>query len=81
MIRKLALTFAAVAALGTASLAVTSTPADAGWKGKHMGHGHFLRHGLRFYAGNYGYHDDCVKQVWTVNRRGYEVLRTVNVCF
>jgi hypothetical protein len=80
MIRKLALTFAAVAALGTASLAVTPTPASAGWKGKHGHHGHFHR-GFRFYAGDYGYYDGCLKRVWVVNRFGEEVLRTVNVCY
>jgi hypothetical protein len=79
MISKIALTFAAVAALGTASLALSATPASAGWKGKHGHHGHF-HHGLRFYAGDFGYYDGCLKRVWRVNRFGEPVLRIVNVC-
>jgi hypothetical protein len=82
MIRKFALTVAAVAALGTASLAVTATPAAARGKGKHFHgfHGHW-HGGLRYYAGPYGYYDGCLRRVWVINRFGEEVLRTVNVCY
>jgi hypothetical protein len=82
MIRKLALAVVAAAALGTASLAVTATPAAAGWKGKHFHgfHGHW-HGGLRFYAGPYGYYDGCLKRVWRVNRFGEPVLRTIDVCY
>jgi hypothetical protein len=82
MIRKLALTVAAIAALGTASLAVTATPAAAGWKHHHHHHGHgHWRGGFRVYAGDYGYYNGCLKRVWGVNRFGETVLRTINVCY
>jgi hypothetical protein len=81
MIRKLALTIAAIAALGTASLAVTATPAAAGWKHHHHHfHGHW-RGGFRVYAGDYGYYDGCLKRRWVINRFGETVLRTINVCY
>lgn len=81
MIRKLALTVAAIAALGTASLTVTATPAAAGWKHHHHhGHGHW-RGGFRVYAGDYGYYNGCLKRMWVVNRFGETVLRTINVCY
>ena len=79
MIRKLVLTAAAIATLGTASLTVTATPASAHhWGGYHGGYHHF--HGYRgfgFYAGGY---DTCLRRVWVVNRAGYSVPRTINVC-
>jgi hypothetical protein len=83
MIRKLAFTVAAVAALGTASLAVTATPAAAGWKHHHHhhhGHGHF-HGGLRVFPGTYAYYDSCLRRVWKINRFGEAVLRTINVCY
>jgi hypothetical protein len=87
MIRKLALAFAATAALGTASLAVSTTPAEAK-KGfhHHHGHGHHHHwHGHRFY-GLYGaglaaaaYSGCYVKRVvyTPVGPR----IRWINVCF
>ena len=81
MIRKLVLAAAAIAALGTASLTVTATPAAA--KGFHHGHhghhgGHFFRGGFRVYGG--GYYDSCLRRTWVINRYGETVLRTINVC-
>jgi hypothetical protein len=81
MIRKLALTVAAIAALGIASLPVTATPAAAGWKHHHHHHHGHWRGGFRVYAGDYGYYNGCLKRVWVVNRFGETVLRTINVCY
>ncbi len=82
MIRKLVLAAAAIAALGTASLTVTATPAAAkgGFHhGHHGGHGgHFFRGGFRVYGG--GYYDSCLRRTWVINRYGETVLRTINVC-
>jgi hypothetical protein len=80
MIRKLVLAAAAIAALGTASLTVTATPAAAkGWGFHHHGfHGrHFFR-GIGFAAPIIL--SSCYRRTWVINRYGEEVLRTVNVC-
>jgi hypothetical protein len=78
MIRKFVLAAAAIAALGTASLTVTATPAAAkggGWHHHHHGfHGGFR--GYRVYSG----YDSCLRTRWVVNRFGNLVPRTVNVC-
>jgi hypothetical protein len=76
MIRKFAIAAAAIAALGTASLALAS-PAAA--KGPGGFHGH---HGFRGFGLGLGLDvvDSCYRQVWTVNRRGEPVLRTIYVC-
>ena len=77
VIRKLVLTAAAIATLGTASLTVTATPASAHhWGGGGYHHGGHFR-GFGFYAGGY---DTCLRRVWVVNRHGYSVPRTINVC-
>ena len=78
MIRKFAIA-AAVAALGTASLATTSTPASAhGWGGYHHFHGGYFHSGFGFYrAGYYG----CFRTRWVVNRFGDLVPVRVNVCY
>jgi len=82
MIRKFAIAFAAIAALGTASLALTTVPASAGG-GKGGGFGGFHHHHGHF-RGGYGFGlypvDTCYKQVWVLNRRGETVLRTIYVC-
>ena len=78
MIRNFVLAVAAIAALGTASLTLTATPAAA----KHWGGGgfhHFHGGGLRVYTG-LGY-DSCLRNRWVVNRFGDLVLRTVNICY
>ncbi|MBX9825048.1 MAG: hypothetical protein K2Y27_08635 [Xanthobacteraceae bacterium] len=82
MIRKLVLAVAAVAALGTASLAA-STPAAAhvwhnGWHDHHHHHGFHWRGGYRAYGVGY---DSCLRRRWVVNRFGEAVLRVVNVCY
>jgi len=77
MIRKFAIAVAAIAALGTTSL-VASTPAAAGKGGGHHG-GHFRGLGLGFGLG-FDVVDSCYRQVWTVNRYGEPVLRTIYVC-
>jgi hypothetical protein len=82
MFRKLVIAAAAVAALGTASLTVTATPAAAKGFHHHGFHGFHARHffrGLRFVAPIV--EDSCyVKRVWVINRHGEEVLRDVTVC-
>jgi hypothetical protein len=75
MIRKFAIAAAAIVALGTTSL-VTSTPAAAGKGGHHGGHFHGLGIGLGFGS----VVDSCYREVWTVNRRGEPVLRSIYVC-
>ena len=86
MIRKFALAAAAVAALGTASLAVTATPAAAKGPGFHHNHihaGHFLRGGLRFYGGPaYAAYVDngCYARRLVETYRGLRV-RWVNICY
>jgi hypothetical protein len=81
MIRKFAIAFAALAALGTASLTLTATPASAkGWgKGGHHHHHHGF-HGLRVYSG-VGLYNGCLRTRWVVNRYGNLVPRTVNICY
>jgi len=86
MIRKFVIAAAAIAALGTASLAVTTTPADAKGKGWHHGHhfhgGHFRHARYGFYgAAAYGFYDSCLRRTWVINRYGESVLRTINVCY
>jgi hypothetical protein len=81
MIRKFVLAAAAVAALGTASLA-TSSPAAAhfwgnGWHHHHH-HGFHWRGGYRVYGAGY---DSCLRRRRVVNRFGEVVLRVVNVCY
>lgn len=74
MIRKFAIAAAAIAALGTTSLALTTVPASAkgGW-----GHHHGWHRGgyVAFYPVA-----SCYRDVWVVTRRGERVLRTINVC-
>ena len=78
MIRKLVTAFAAVAALATASLSLSISPAAAHhWGGGGFHHSHFG--GLRVYTG-YGY-DSCLRTRWVVNRYGNLVPRTFNVCY
>ena len=84
MIRKLVLAAAAIAALGTASLTVTATPAAAKGGFHHGHHGHHGFHGRHFFRG-FGYAapiilSSCYRRTWVINRYGEEVLRTVNVC-
>lgn len=81
MIRKFIVVAAAIAAFGTASLAV-SNPVFAGGKGGGGGghhHGHF-RGGLGIGLGFTTVEDSCYRQVWHVNRRGEPVLRTIYIC-
>lgn len=81
MIRKFVLAAAAIAALGTVSLAVTATPAAAKGLGGGGFHGHhFHGGGFRVYSG-IGLYDSCLRNRWVVNRYGDLVLRTVNVCY
>jgi hypothetical protein len=83
MIRKLAIAAAAIAALGTASLTVTATPAAAkgGFGGFH--HHHHGFHGGRFFGG-FGLYapivDDCLRERVYINRFGETVVHTINVC-
>lgn len=89
MIRKIAFTLAAVAALGTASLVTSTTEASAGWKHKHHhhhhghGHGHWRGGGFGFYGGpvyaaGYGY--GCYVRRVVATPWGPRVRR-VNVCY
>ena len=78
MIRKFAFAVATLAALGTASIFATTSPAIAKGMHGHGHHGHFR--GLRVYVGDYVDYDDCIKRVWRVNRFGEPVLRVINVC-
>ena len=77
MIRKFAIAAAAIAALGTVSLA--ATPADA--KGGKGGGGFHHHHGFR---GGIGLglvaYDSCYRTVWVVNRFGETVPRRIYVC-
>jgi hypothetical protein len=75
MFRKLALTLAAVAALGTLSVAATSTPAEAKWGWKKHHHFHFGHYGFYrpYYAGCY------IKKV--VYTPWGPRVRIVNVCY
>ena len=84
MFRKLAIAFAATAALGTASLAVSTTPAEAkkGFHGHHHHHGHHghWRHrhfGPAFVTFGYG---GCYVKRWVATPWGLK-LRLVNVCY
>ena len=85
MFRKFALALAATAALGTASLAVSTTPAEAkkGFHGHHHHHGHhkhFRAH--RFYGPglvSYAY-TGCYVKKWVGTPWGLQ-LRWVNVCY
>ena len=82
MIRKFVLAAAAIAALGTVSLAASTTPAAAWGKGGGFhGHHHFHGGGFRVYSGIGLYGDSCLRNRWVVNRYGDLVLRTVNVCY
>ena len=84
MIRKFVIAAAAIATLGTASLAVTTTPAAAagGFHHGHHSHGHrHFGHGFRFYGPAYSYYDSCLRRTWVINRYGESVLRTINVCY
>jgi hypothetical protein len=75
MIRKFAIA-AAIAALGSTSVALNSPAAAAkGPGGFHHGHFRGLGIGLGFDVV-----DSCYREVWTVNRRGEPVLRTIYVC-
>ena len=88
MIRKFVIAAAAIATLGTASLAVGTTSANAyglGFYGYH-GYGHGYYGGFRrlgFYAGPAygGYYDSCLRRKWVINRFGEAVRRTVNICY
>jgi hypothetical protein len=85
MIRKFIIAAAAIATLGTASLAVSTTQAEAGGWRRHHGHFHGF-HGFR-HVGFYGpaiyggYYDSCLRRTWVINRFGESVLRTINVCY
>ena len=83
MIRKFAIAFAAIAALG---IAFTATPADAkggkGGKGGGFHHHHFHGGpglGVATGVGLLAY-DSCYRRVWVVNRFGETVLRRIYVC-
>ena len=84
MFRKLALAVAAIAALGTAGLSVSTTPAEAkkgGWHGHHHHkhwHGGYRFHRGPYYA-SYGYSGCYVKRVF-YTQWGPRV-RWVNVCY
>jgi hypothetical protein len=84
MIRKLALAFAAVAALGTAALTGSTTPAAArhGWHGHHHHHHHhrgWHRPGYRVYGPAFAYTGCYVKRV--VGTPWGPRMRWVNVCY
>ena len=87
MFRKLVLTLAATAALGTAALTTTSTPAAA-WKGGFHGHHHHHHHGhwrggFRFYTpAHVGYraYDSCLRRRVVATPWGLRT-RWVNVCY
>jgi hypothetical protein len=86
MFRKLAIAFAATAALGTASLAVSTTPAEAkkGFHGHHHHGHHHHGHGHRFYGfygpAVYAYGGGCYVKRWIATPYGLK-LRWVNVCY
>ena len=76
MFRKLTLAIAATVALGTASLAIGTTPAEAK-KGFHGGgHGHFRFYGPAIYA----YGGGCYVKRWVATPWGLKV-RWVNRCY
>ncbi|ARQ02121.1 hypothetical protein [Pseudorhodoplanes sinuspersici] len=80
MIRKFAIAFAALAAIGVASLASTA-PAEAGWKGgkHHHFHGHkHWGHGYRHFRPVY--YGGCWRKVW-VGGPYYGYFRRINVCY
>ncbi len=92
MFRKLTLAIAATVALGTASLAIGTTPAEAK-KGFHGGgHGHFHKGGhghkhwhghrhIRFYGpAIYAYGGGCYVKRWVATPWGLK-LRWVNRCY
>ena len=83
MIRKFALAFATIAALGTASLVTTTTDASArGWHRHHHHHGHWRGGGFRFYGPVYaglGYGGCYVRRV--VPTPWGPRVRVVNVCY
>lgn len=88
MFRKLTLALAATAALGTASLAVGTTPAEAkkwGFHGHHHGHFHHWR-GHRFHGFygpafvGYASYGGCYVKRWVATPWGYK-LRWVNRCY
>jgi hypothetical protein len=82
MIRKLAIAFAAVAAIGTATLTASTTPAAAGhgWSGHHHRHHHhgWYRPGVRFYGPAFAYGGCHVKRV--VGTPWGPRVRWVNIC-
>jgi hypothetical protein len=75
-LRKMLTLAAAAAAIGMVSIPVTTSDAEAGWKGKHYRHFHGHRwhshrfHRRHFYA--YRFRHNCY---WTQTRFGY-----VKVC-
>ena len=85
MFRKLALTLAATAALGTASLAVGTSSVEAkpfGYHKHHHGHHHHWR-AHRFYGPafvSYAAYGGCYVKRWVATPWGYKV-RWVNRCF
>ena len=86
MVRKLALTLAAIAALGTAALAVGTSPAEAkkfGFHAHHSHHHHWHGHRYRGFYGpalvSYAYTGCYVKKL-VPTPWGYKV-RWDNVCF
>jgi hypothetical protein len=84
MIRKFALAFAAVAALGTASLVTTTTEASAhGWHRHHHHHGFWRGGGFRFYGGpayaSYAYGGCYVRRI--VPTPWGPRVRVVNICY
>jgi hypothetical protein len=82
MFRKFALALIATAAVGTATLSVSSTPAEAwpggGWK-KHHHHHHGGYGFYPAYAG-YGYGGGCYRKRVVYTPWGPRV-RVVNVCY
>jgi hypothetical protein len=86
MFRKFALALAATAALGTASLAIGSTPAEAKKGGFHHHHHHHGHHhhwrAHRFYGPAFVSYaaTGCYVKKWVATPWGYKV-RWVNVCF
>jgi hypothetical protein len=87
-IRKLALALAATAALGTASIAVGTTEAEAfpkkhwggkHWHGKHW-HGHFGHGFYRPYRVHYAYGYGCYRKRVVHTPWGPRV-RVVNICY
>lgn len=81
MFRKITIAVAAVAALGAASLSVSTPAAAKGFGGgfHHFHGGHFHGGGFRVYSG-VGLYDDCLRQVLVTKRNGDVVVRTINVC-